>query len=357
MTALLTLPGMLDPHTHLRDLDWAHKATFATETAAALAGGYWAVFDMPNTPPTTTTPEALALKRARMAQVAHCDWGLYYGASQQENWPTYPAVRGVCGLKIYNNETTGDLLIEDQAQRAQHYAHWSGRIAVHAEGETVREILDLVRRYRRPTHFVHICRAEEIAWLRQAKQDGLPVTVGVTPHHLYLTQADLARLGPFGLMKPELQTQRDVDALWDALKGGYIDCIESDHAPHTQDEKKHATAPYGVPGLETTLPLMGLAVHEGRLTVEQFGELLTRGPQRIFGITPPSETYTRVDLSASYVIQNENLRTAPGWSPFAGMRVYGAVREVWIRGQLVYDGEQVLSPPGFGQNLFAETDA
>ncbi|GAB4573854.1 MAG: dihydroorotase [Anaerolineae bacterium] len=352
----LTIPGMLDPHVHLRGMEWAHKATFASETAAALAGGYWAVLDMPNTPPPTITADALDYKLGAIGDEAYCDWGLYYGASQQDNTASFAGVADrVCGLKIYNNATTGSLLVDDQALRARFYAAWpAGRvIAVHAEGETVAEILALVRQTRKATHFCHISTAEEIALLRAARAEGLPISIGVTPHHLYLTEKDVSRLGGFGRMKPELKTARDVDALWAAIADGLVDVIESDHAPHTLLEKTADRPAFGVPGLETTLPLMGLAVHEGRLPAERLPELLARNPQRIFGLTPPPETYTVVDLDDSSVIARANLRTQCGWSPFEGMRVYGRVREVWIRGRLVFDGTDVLAEPGDGHNLFA----
>lgn len=350
----LRIPGMVDPHVHLRDLEWAHKATFASETAAALAGGYWALLDMPNTPPPTITRAALDLKREAITRQAVCDWGLYFGASQDGNQAQYAGVvTDVCGLKIYNNATTGTLLIDDQAERETHYRAWdSGKpIAVHAEGETVADILRLVRRYRRFTHFCHISTAYEIQLLRAAKQEGLPISIGVTPHHLYLTEDDLPRLGALGLMKPTLKTAADRDALWDALASGVVDIVESDHAPHTLAEKQSPAPPFGVPGLETTLPLLCLAAAEGRLTLEQIIDLVALNPQRIFGLRPAADTYTLVDTAASYIIDNASLRTKCGWSPFAGMRVFGRVVGVWIRGVQVYDGENVLVPSGFGRDL------
>ena len=123
-----------------------------------------------------------------------------------------------------------------------------------------RDILELVRRYRRFTHFCHISTQYEIDLLRAAKEEGLPISIGVTPHHLYLTEADLPTLGALGLMKPTLKTAADRDALWQALARGVVDVVESDHAPHTLAEKQSANPPYGVPGLETTLPLLCLAV-------------------------------------------------------------------------------------------------
>ncbi len=351
------IPGMIDPHTHLRDLDWSHKATFASETGAALAGGYWAVFDMPNTPPSTVSREALDRKLAEISQKAVCDWGVYFGASQLDNTGEYLSViEDTCGLKIYNNSTTGDLLLEDQTQRDRHFAAWpvSRVIAVHAEDETVSEILELVCRYPKPTHFVHISTAKELEYLRAAKAQGLPVTVGVCPHHLYLTERDEQTLGALGRMKPGLKTLADRDALWAAIAEGLVDVIESDHAPHTLEEKAAANPPYGVPGLETTLPLMLLAVNEGRLTLERVIELVAHNPRRIWGLECPPDTYTLVDLDAEYVIARENLHTQCGWSPFEGMRVRGKVIETWIRGQKVYDGERVLAAPGSGRNLFGK---
>jgi dihydroorotase (multifunctional complex type) len=355
MSEPIRIPGMVDPHVHLRGLEWSHKATFATETAAALAGGYWAVLDMPNTPPSTIDRPALDTKLAALHTEAVCDWGVYFGASQQDNSALYGSIIDpVCGIKIYNNATTGTLLIEDQALRARTYAMWpAGKvIAVHAEGPTVAQILELVRRYRKHTHFCHISTAEEINYLRGAKAEGLPISIGVTPHHLVLTEDDVATLGAFGRMKPELKTQADVDALWDAVRHGLVDVIESDHAPHTLAEKAAEVPPSGVPGLETTLPLLVTAVHEGRLTVEQVVDFVALNPQRIFGLTPPADTYTIVDLAASYEIKREDLHTRCGWSPFEGMRVFGKVREVWIRGQQVFDGEHVLVESGFGRNLY-----
>lgn len=352
---MFKIDGMTDPHTHLRDLDWSHKATFASETAAALAGGYTLIMDMPNTTPATLDRAALDRKLAAISQQAVCDWGVYFGASKTGNYAEYPGVQGdVCGLKIYNNPTTGNLFIDDQTLREEHYRHWPADriIAVHAEEETVLDILALVRKYRKRTHFCHICSAAEIRYLTAAKAEGLPITVGVTPHHLYLTEADLPTLGAFGLMKPELKTQADQDALWAAIANGVVDVVESDHAPHTLAEKASAQPPFGVPGLETTLPLLCQSAKEGRLTMQRVAELIAINPRRIFGIPDDAGTYTLVDTDANFTIERQNLRTQPGWSPFEGMQVCGKVREVWIRGVQVFDGEKVLVAPGFGINRF-----
>lgn len=356
MGRTITIKGMLDPHVHLRSMDWEHKGTFASETAAAVAGGYWAVFDMPNTEPSTTSPASLDRKLTEMRTQSVCDWGVYYGASQTGNWDTYASVtESVCGLKIYNNATTGNLLISEQPMRDRHYAAWPvGKvIAVHAEDDTVLDILAQVRKHDRHTHFLHISTTKEIEYLKAAKEEGLPVTIGVCPHHLWLTENDLSAIGSLGWMKPTLKTQADQDALWNAISSGLVDVVESDHAPHTLDEKASDNPPYGVPGLETTLPLLCTAIHEGRLTIERCIELVSTNPRNIFGVPLPDDTFTVIDLDVSTIIKRENLHTQCGWSPFEGMRVQGKIVETWIRGVKVYDGESVIADPGFGQNLYA----
>ncbi|MBK9751241.1 MAG: amidohydrolase family protein [Chloroflexi bacterium] len=352
--AVLRIDGMVDPHVHLRDLAWAHKATFASETAAALAGGYWAVLDMPNTPPSTINRAALDTKLHTIGATARCDWGVYLGASQADNTGEFAGTWvDICGLKIFCNDTTGDLLVEDQGLRDRMYAAWTSPkpIAVHAEGETVLQILELVRQHRRHTHFLHISTAEEIGFLRAAKVEGLPISVGVCPHHLFLTDNDVSTLGAFAWMKPVLKTANDVAALWDGVRDGVVDVIESDHAPHTREEKLSAKPPYGVPGLETTLPLMLTAAHDGCISKERVVELVSTNPRRLWGLTCPPETYALIDLDATYTIDAAHLHSACGWSPYAGMQVTGKVIETRVRGALAYDGERVLAAEGFGQRV------
>ncbi|MCY3978740.1 MAG: dihydroorotase family protein [Chloroflexi bacterium] len=351
----IKIQGMIDPHTHLRDLDWSHKATFASETKAAIAGGYWAVFDMPNTAPSTIDDARLTEKLARIDKQAHCDFGLYFGASQADNSAEYERIAGrVCGLKIYNNSTTGDLLIDSSAMRERHYRAWTTNrlIAVHAEGATVANILDLVRKYRQPTHFLHISSEYEINLLTQAKRDGLPITVGVCPHHLFLSEEDLPALGGFGRKKPEIKRKSDQRLVWRAVRLGVVDIIESDHAPHTKAEKLAEPPASGVPGLETTLPLLMQAVKDGRLPLQQACDMVSLNVQRIWRIPPLPKNLPLGGTGQSYVIDGRQLRSKCGWSPFEGMRVCGKVLEVWIRGHQVYDGEEVLCEAGFGRNLF-----
>jgi carbamoyl-phosphate synthase/aspartate carbamoyltransferase/dihydroorotase len=311
---------------------------------------------MPNTPPPATSLARLEERTAAFGAQAVCDFGLYLGAHQHGNESGYPAAApAAVGLKMYCDETTGDLLIADPSAQRAHLVAWLAvsrkPVAVHAEGKTLAEVLRLAVELDAPVHFCHVSQAEEIALLRRAKRDGAPISVGVTPHHLYLTEDDAARLGPFGRVKPPLRSAADVDALWAGVADGTVDVIESDHAPHTRAEKLSATPPYGLPGLETTLPLMVLAFREGRVSEERLIELLATNAQRVFGLQPPPGTWTLIDADATWVVSDDALRTSPGWSPFSGMRVRGRVREVRIRGQLAFDGEEVAWAPGSGRDV------
>ena len=188
-----------------------------------------------------------------------------------------------------------------------------------------------------------------MALLREAKAEGVPISVGVTPHHLYLEEADRERLGGFAMVKPPLKTPADQEALWAGVLDGTVDTVESDHAPHTREEKESADPPFGLPGLETTIPLLGLAMRERGLSADRLIELVALNAQRIFGLVPPAETHTLIDLDSSYVISDDALRCSPGWSPYSSMRVWGRVTQVRIRGRVVFDGEDVLAQPGEGR--------
>jgi carbamoyl-phosphate synthase/aspartate carbamoyltransferase/dihydroorotase len=165
----------------------------------------------------------------------------------------------------------------------------------------------------------------------------------VTPHHLFFDEADAARLGPLGDMRPLLATPADVDALWGHIDST-IDCIATDHAPHTLDEKygrSQSNPPPGVAGLETSLPLMLTAVHEGRLSIGRLVELMSSNPRRIFNLPDQPDTKIEVDSDATYTLSNDNLYTKCGWTPFAGMTVRGRVHKVILRGQTVFEEGQL----------------
>jgi carbamoyl-phosphate synthase/aspartate carbamoyltransferase/dihydroorotase len=175
------------------------------------------------------------------------------------------------------------------------------------------------------------------------------VTCEVTPHHLFLTQADAARLGAYGQMRPPLQTEDDRRGLWELLD--YVDCVATDHAPHTRAEKDGATPPPGVPGLETALPLLLTAVHAGRLTIEDVIARCYTHPQRIFHLPEQPETWIEVDPDTAGQIQASRTLTRAAWTPFEGMPIRGQVQRVVLHGQTAYQEGRILVPSGFGRDI------
>lgn len=352
----LKLPGLVDVHTHLRVPGGEHKEDFVTGTAAALAGGITTVLAMPNTSPPITTPEVMEQTRRQAQQDITCDVGLFAGASPERIELLPQLAPQAVALKIYLNDTFGPLRVEDLPTLQACFQNWPRHklIAMHAEGTSVAIGIGMAASYNRPVHFCHISRRDEIELIAAAKQQGLPVTCEVTPHHLFLTEDFSAQMGPWGDMRPRLATQADVDALW-AHINTTVDCIATDHAPHTPAEKESDTPPPGVAGLETSLPLMLTAVQEGRLTLERLVELMATNPRRIFNLPNPPDTFIEVDDQTRYTITNQDLHSKCGWTPFAGWQVVGRVKRVVLRGQEVFANGAVVAAPGSGKLLPAET--
>lgn len=348
----LTLPGLIDVHTHLRVPGGEHKEDFASGTAAALAGGVTMLLAMPNTTPPLVTPAALEDARQLAARAIRCDVGLFAGASPDHVEQLPALAPGAMALKIYLNDTYGPLRVEDLPTLRACFERWPREkvIAMHAEGQSVAVGIGLAAAYGRPVHFCHISRRDEIELIADAKEHGLSVTCEVTVHHLFLTAADGERLGPLGQMRPPLATPDDLAALWEHINST-VDCIATDHAPHTLAEKRGPQPPPGVPGLETSLPLMITAVHEKRLTLGRLIALMHDNPARIYRLPEQPETSVEVDVDAPYIIANDEMKTKCGWTPFDGMEVRGRVRRVCLRGQIVYKDGQVLAAPGSGQLL------
>jgi len=353
----LILPGLIDVHTHLRVPGGEHKEDFATGTAAALAGGVTMVLAMPNTNPPLTTPEALATARQAAAAEARCDVGLYAGASAADVALLPALAPQAAALKVYLNDTFGKLRVDDVPTLVACFKTWprDKLIAFHAEKQSVAVAIGLAAVYDRPIHIVHVSRRQEIELIADAKGRGLPVTCEVTLHHLFLSEADAARLGPLGDMRPVLGSADDVAALWAHLNDT-IDCIATDHAPHTLAEKRGDSPPPGVPGLETSLPLMlsavdgGRAPHGGRLSVERLRALMHDNPRRIFGLPAQPDTFVEVDMTP-WAIPAEGWRTKCGWSAFAGLTAGGRVARVVLRGQTAYEDGEVVAAPGSGRVL------
>jgi carbamoyl-phosphate synthase/aspartate carbamoyltransferase/dihydroorotase len=341
----MQLPGLTDVHVHLRVPGGEHKEDILTGTKAAIAGGFTTILAMPNTSPPLTTRQTIDSLRSHIKQKALCEVYLFAGLSPDNTGALRTLIRDVVALKLYMNQTYGPLRIDSLATLLVCFKIWPRDkvIALHAEGTKVAVAIGLCAIYNQPVHICHVSRKEEIQLIAAAKSKGLPVTCEVTPHHLFLTEVDAKRLGSLGDMRPILASAEDVDALWTHIDTT-IDCIATDHAPHTLSEKNSKkTAPPGVPGLDTALPLMLTAVSEGRLRMDRLVNLMDKNPRRIFNLPPQPGTWIEVDLDTSYTITNERLHTKCGWSPFSGFDVRGAIKRVYFRNHIVFQSGNFVS--------------
>jgi dihydroorotase len=347
----LRLPGLIDLHVHLREPGGEHKEDITSGSAAALAGGVTMILDMPNTSPPIVDAQTADLKRRLVNSKALCDVGYYAGATESNATQAAALADRAVGLKIYLDQTYGPLRMRNLASLFAHFRTWpAGRpIAVHAEGLSAAIAIGLACSSGRRLHLCHVSRADEMALIRAAKEAGVLLTCEVTPHHLFLNEDDSRRLGPYGTMKPPLATEADRMALWANLD--VVDCIATDHAPHTRAEKEGEDPPPGVPGLETMLPLLLTAVTEGRLTLDRLVALTHEAPRRIFGLPAQPDTWVEVDPDARYSLGSDGLHTKCKWTPFAGIAVQGRVQRVVLRGQTVFDRGQILAQPGLGRTI------
>lgn len=351
MSKLIRLPGLIDIHVHLRDPGQTYKEDFYTGTSAALAGGVTAVFDMPNNLEPIFTCQKLMEKINIAEQKAVCDWGLYFGTDGKNTDEFEKIADKVVGLKVYLNMTTGRLVIDDEELVEKVFKLWpkSKIIVVHAEGEKINLAIRLAEKYGNKLHVTHINTRQLLKKIMAAKKNKLNITCDVTPHHLFLTAEDIKPLKGFGIMKPPLSSREDIDYLWDHLSA--IDCIASDHGPHTTEEKQEKNPPTGVPGLETLLPLLLTASSAGRITFNDIVRLTSTNPAKIFNMLADNNTYIEVDLEEKYLIEDKNLKTKCGWSPFAGREAQGRIKRVFIRGTKAFENGQILVSPGFGKSV------
>lgn len=342
---LLKLPGLVDVHVHLREPGGTQKEDFETGTKAAVAGGYTQILDMPNNSPPTTTSQVLDDKIARAKGRIWCDLGFNFGAARQSVRYFENIYKKVFGLKAYMNQTTGPLLIDKFVDQDIIFKLWPSKlpIMVHAEGEMVKIAIRLAKKHKKSIHICHVT-ADQLEEIEKARKDKLKITSEVCPHHLFLTDNDIKRLGPLGVMKPSLSSNLDREKLWQNID--QIDMVATDHAPHTQEEKYDQTSPkFGVPGLETALPLMLAAVDKGLLTFERLIVMMSTNPRKIFSLPAQDDSFIEVDLSKKYKISNKGLFTKCGWTPFKDMQTGGKVVKVVIRGKTVFEGDKFKGHP------------
>jgi dihydroorotase len=381
---LHVLPGVIDTQVHFREPGLEHKEDIATGTAAAAIGGVTAVFEMPNTKPPTVGADDLADKRRRAEARAWVDIAFFIGATPENTGElaTLERLPGCAGVKMFMGSSTGTLLVAEDANVAEVLRQGSRRVAVHAEDETrlcerhtivqggadpsrhpewrdaqtayaaTRRLLALANQARRRVHVLHVSTAEEMELLQEHRDIA---TVEVTPQHLTLAAPDCyEELESFAQMNPPIRDARHRQALWRAVHVGLVDCIGSDHAPHTREEKKrpYPESPSGMPGVQTLVPVMLDHVAKGRLSLERFIDLTSAGPARVYGIAGRgrialgySADFTVVDLKARRMITNRWIASRCGWTPFDGMTACGWPVATVVRGKVVMREGSLMGHP------------
>lgn len=349
---LLKIPGLIDPHVHMREPGAVHKEDWDSGTASALAGGFTVVLAMPNTKPPVIDSGSLELALKAANAKARCDYSQFLGAGpDNSSWHSERAEQAA-GLKMYLDQTFGSLRLDNMLLWMEHFEHWPSHLPIvaHAESRSLAAVILMAALFDRPVHLAHVSLREEIELIRRAKEKGIKVTCEVAPHHLFLSQEDIPKLGMGrSEVRPRLASKEDCQALWENL--AVIDCFATDHAPHTIDEKDGQNPPPGFPGLETALPLLLNAVHEGRLEVEDLIQRMYINPRRIFSLPEQPETWIEIDPDATIEIRAAEMHSRCAWTPFEGWQVRGQVRRVVLRGKDAYREGRVLALPGSGMNM------
>jgi dihydroorotase len=381
---LFVLPGLIDPHVHLRDPGDKAVESIPTGTRAAVLGGLAAVFDMPNTAPSITDAERLAWKQDYAGREAWCDMGLYVGGTKT-NIPELARLelgRGVCGVKIFAGSSTGDLMVEDDEHLERVMRSGRRRIAYHSEDEYrlqdrkhlfksgdpyrchmewrdvetaflgTRRLMALARATGRPAHILHVSTAEELEYLKDFRD---LATCEVLVNHLTQVAPDCYdRLQGFGVMNPPIRGPEHQSASWRAINDGTVDTVGSDHAPHARDKKNlpWPDCPAGLTGVQTIVPVMLDHVNAGRLSLTRMVDLMCAGPARVYGAVGKGRLaagydadFTLVDLQARRRIEESWIVSPCGWTPFAGMDITGWPVATIVRGNVVMREDQVLGTP------------
>lgn len=344
-------PGLIDCHVHFREPGLTHKEDFLTGSMAAAKGGVTTVLDMPNTMPSTTTLQALDEKRD-FAKKSIVNYGFNFGATL-ENLNDIRKAKNIAAVKLYMDETTGGMKLED-FESIREIFKASRLTIIHAEDINIKTAIDIFikNKIKNRLHIAHVSSEQELIYCKN-NQIRNQVSVEVTPHHLFMNEQDLQNLGAFAEMKPRLKTEKDQKALWDGIKEGTVDIIATDHAPHLKEEKEKANYPFGVPGVETMLPLLLDAFNNNKIDLKTIIKLCCENPAKIFKIKNKGmikegfdADIVIVDLDRKQAVRNEDLLTKCKWSPFEGKILKGWPITTIVNGNVVYDNGEIFDVKG-----------
>jgi dihydroorotase (multifunctional complex type) len=383
---LVALPGLIDAHVHLRDLQLSYKETFETGTRAAAVGGFTTVLDMPNTQPPTTSSVSLGEKMSR------AEGRLFSNVAFQGSLLTDPAElkrmaeQGAVAFKLYLNKALETFDSSDQAKltialqaakkadvpvtvhgeegdeirriqsdcmahRKTSLGHLLSAHTASIEVTAVRRILGLAAKIGLRLHICHITIPEAVKLVKRTPN----ATCEATAHHLLLNQSAFRKYGTLAMCVPPIRRERERLELWNLFARGEVDILASDHAPHTLEEKTKQNAweaASGVPGLETSLPVMFTQVSNGKLTLRRLVEATSSIPARIFHLSKKGQLKEGFDADIVLVDPKEKTRVDPAgflskakYSPFAGLRCVGRAAYTIVNGTLVTERGKIVGPP------------
>jgi len=380
-TNKIILPGIIDTQVHFREPGSTDAEDLESGSRAAVLGGVTSVFEMPNTnPPTSNLVEfekKLQLAKNRMFS----NYAFYFGATPENTnqLSKLKNLKGCCGVKLFAGSSTGNLLVDKEADIEKVISNSDRIVSIHSEDEEIlnlrkkfikkgnvhshpewrntesamsstRRVVKIAERYNKKIHVLHVTTKEEVDFLAMHKKN---VTFETTPQHLTLYAPDCYnKLGTYAQMNPPLRTKDHYDRLWTAIKNNIVDVLGSDHAPHTKKNKKkeYPESPSGMPGVQTIFPVMLDHVNNGRLTLEQLIKLMCENPCRIFGIKNKGfikENFdadlTIVDMKKDQTIKDEMMASKCGWTPFNNYKVKGFPVATIVNGNIVMSEGKIIS--------------
>jgi dihydroorotase len=368
---------------HFREPGLTHKEDLESGSRAAVLGGITSVFEMPNTTPSTTSAEAFQHKLDLAKNRMHCHYAFFMGGAldNASDVHTLEQLEHCSGIKIFLGASFGSLLVDDDAVFETIMKNVQRRLTIHSEDEarmrqrkhiateaghprvhpiwrdeesamiSTKKSVALAQKYGKKVHILHVSSSEEMQFLAQHKNTA---SVEILPQYLTLSAPECyERLGTLAQQNPPIRDGRHLEKLWQAVQNGTVDIIGSDHAPHTLEEKNkpYPQSPSGFPGVQTLLPIMLNHVHNKRLSLEHFVQLVSENPRRLFKVKNKGRIevgydadFTVVDLKKEMTITNKKMAYKCGYTPFDGMKVTGWPTHTIIKGQIIMQDDVVIHP-------------
>ena len=384
-TDKVVLPGIIDTQVHFREPGSTDAEDLESGSRAAVLGGVTSLFEMPNTNPPTANLIEFDKKLKAAKNRMYSNYAFYFGATPDntDQLADLKNVEGCCGVKLFAGSSTGNLLVDKEADIEKVISSSDRIVSIHSEDEDIiklrkkfiikgdvhshpewrnvecamsstRRVVKIAERYNKKIHVLHVTTKDEVDFLAMHKKN---VTFETTPQHLTLYAPDCYdKLGTYAQMNPPLRTKEHYDRLWVAIKNNIVDVLGSDHAPHLKvnKDKVYPDTPSGMPGVQTIFPVMLDHVNNGKLTLEQLIKLMCENPCRIFGIKNKGyikegfdADLTIADMNKEVVIKDEMIASKCGWTPFNNYKVKGFPVGTIINGNLVMsDGKVVLESKG-----------